>query len=65
MNFKCNWKIKLNWKRKKKKQAQWSKGLDWQTGEQGRKKHPEWARKRKEAQKEWRGVKGNAGQHET
>ena len=28
------------------------------------KKHPEWARKGKEAQKEWRGVKGNAGPHE-
>ena len=28
------------------------------------KKHPEWARKGKEAQKEWRGVKGNAGQYE-
>ena len=28
------------------------------------KKHPEWARKRKEAQKELRGIKGNAGQHE-
>ena len=28
------------------------------------KQHPEWARKGKEAQKEWRGIKGNAGQHE-
>ena len=29
------------------------------------KKHPEWARKGKEAQKQWRGIKWNAGQHET
>ena len=29
------------------------------------KQHPEWARKEKEAQKEWRQIKANAGQHET
>ena len=29
------------------------------------KRNPERARKGKEAQKEWRGIKGNAGQHET
>ena len=40
------------------------RGLHQQAGGQGRKKHPERARKGKEAQKEWRGIKGNAGQHE-
>ena len=34
----------------------------WRTKQ---KKHPERARKGKEAQKEGRGIKGNAGQHET
>ena len=39
--------------------------LDQRAGGQSRKKHPERARKGKEAQKERRGNKGNAGQHET
>ena len=51
--------------RRNQKQARWSRGSDQWTGGQGRKKHPEWARKGKEAQEEWRGVKGNAGKHET
>ena len=35
------------------------------TGGQGRKKHPERARKGKETQKEQKGGKGTARQHET
>ena len=42
-----------------------SRGSDQRAGGQSRKKHPERARKGKEAQKELRGIKGNAGQHET
>ena len=44
-----------------------NKAEDWisKLEDKVEKNHPEWARKGKEAQKEWTGIKGNAGQHET
>ena len=49
---------------KNQEQAWWSRGSDqWAGGKVG-KKHPERARKGQEAQKEGRGNKGNARQHE-
>ena len=47
------------------KNRRWNRGSDQRAGGQTRKKHPEWAGKGKEAQKKWRGIKENAGQHET
>ena len=41
------------------------RGLHQQAGGQGRKKHPERARKGEKTQKEQRGVNGTVGQHET
>ena len=51
--------------RRNYKQTGWIRGLNQWVGGQGRKKHPDRARKGTEAQKEWIGAKGNARQHET